>query len=120
MRHLGIHDCDGMLANDILAYRKSHPDKYRPASKDEAAEAANRGAIVAAGVQKVGGHGHIQTIISGPAREPEWTRKAGELFPLAVSGTMSTWVGARSRGIYTVRDAYDDTDWSNIQFWVFK
>ena len=97
MRRLGIHDFDGMLANDILAYMKSHPDKYRPASKDEAAEAANRGAIVAAGVQKVRGHGHIQTIISGPAREPEWMRKTGELLPLAVSGTMSTWVGSRSR-----------------------
>ncbi len=120
MNRLGIHDFDGMLANGIMRHLSAHPEKFRRVTKDEAAEAAAHGRVVAAGIDKVEEHGHIQTILGATMREPGLAARDGQVFPLAVSGSTIDYIGAKNRGVYTVRDAYDRRDWPFVQFFIIK
>ena len=62
----------------------------------------------------------LRFILSGPMVEPFLTRCTGEIFPRAISRAQSAWKGARNRGEYTVRDAYQPGDADRIQYFIIK
>ena len=65
------------------------------------------------------GHGHVVVVMPGP-----WHAAGGfsglpeqGSYPPSMSGSMSSWQGARSRGERTVRDPWGAADWPQVTFW---
>jgi hypothetical protein len=107
-----------MMADQLMKAIKAPRSGWRRVDLREASELANQGVVVLGGLEKTG-HGHVVVVMPGP-----WHAAGGfsglpeqGSYPPSMSGSMSSWPGARSRGERTVRDPWGAADWPNVTFW---
>jgi hypothetical protein len=107
-----------MVADQLMASVKRPGSGWRQVQLAEASDLANRGVVVLGGLEKKG-HGHVVVVMPGP-----WHAAGGfsglpeqGSYPPSMSGSMSSWQGARSRGERTVRDPWGAGDWPQVTFW---
>lgn len=107
-----------LTADQLIDSIKRPRSGWRQVQLTEASDLANKGVVVLGGLEKTG-HGHVLVVMPGP-----WHAAGGFAglpqqgsYPPSMSGSMSSWQGARSRGERTVRDPWSATDWSFVKFW---
>ena len=107
-----------MVADDLMKVVKAPGSGWRQVDLQAASDLANKGVVVIGGLEKQG-HGHVVVVMPGA-----WHAAGGfsglperGSYPPSMSGSMSSWLGARSRGERTVRDPWGAADWPNVTFW---
>ena len=111
-------------ANSLMASVRAKGSNWRNVSMQEASALANQGKVVIAGLAEAGSHGHVLVLVPGPMQADGGFSCHGQpiiahgAYPPAVSGSLSGWPGAMSRGEKTARDAWRADQWPKVTFWV--
>lgn len=110
---------------------------WKDVSVDEGWRLAQQGVVVIGGLKKSGGHGHVIVIYPGDKktsggyaytyRDKKTGRDKTEIlrshgvYPRALSTSIGSWPGAKSRGDKTVWDPWaSDEIFSDVGFWTRK
>jgi hypothetical protein len=104
-------------------------DNWLEVDLARAYELAQQGVVVVGGTYNEGGHGHVIVVFPGTKKSRggySYAAKDGSikevrqvgLFPLALSTSMGSWPGAKSRGTKTVWDPWGkDEAFAEVTFW---
>jgi hypothetical protein len=111
-------------ANEPMAHVARPGSGWRQVtSLQEASDLANAGKVVVGGLAVPRGNGHVLIVMPGPMQPAGGfggIHRTEILYPPSMSGSLSGWQGAMSRGQRTVRDAWSNDDWKGVTFWVHK
>ena len=120
-------------ANHLVDFFTASSD-WKEVTVDEGGTLALKGVVVAGGLKKDGGHGHVIVIYPGPKKPsggylyPYKDKKTGQTvqltmrshgnYPPALSTSIGSWPGAKSKGDKTVWDPWaDDDTFEDVKFW---
>lgn len=123
-------------ANHLVDFLNASTD-WEDVSVDDGSALALTGVAVIGGLKKPGDHGHVIAIYPGPKKASggykyEYTDKKTKKkvtdtmrshgnFPPALSTSIGTWPGAKSRGDKTVWDPWANDDlFKTVKFWTRK
>jgi hypothetical protein len=118
---------DYRQANELVDHLQQ---AWKEVPVDEAQALANRGIVVVGGATEAG-HGHVVVVYPGKSKSTGGYSfiKAGKAirigdhgnYPLAMSTSLGSWPGAKSRGDKTVWDAWgSDAKFARVRFWTPK
>ena len=113
-------------ANDFIDY---WDENWESVTLDQGFELANKGVVVAGGLQVLGGHGHVIAIYPG-TKIPDggyqyFYKRANKyltlpstgMYPRALSTSISrSWPGTLSKGDKTVKDPWPKEDFERVAF----
>ncbi len=106
-------------ANDWVDYFNNESQYWTTVNVVRAGELANKGKLVIAG-KKEAGNGHVIIVYPGSSKPRGGYSgvRQGASYPLALSASMGSWAGAKSKGDKTVWDPWaNDTKFKDVGFW---
>ncbi len=123
-------------ANHLIDFLIASSD-WKEVAVDEGWRLAKQGVVVIGGLKKPGGHGHVIVIYPGDKKASggyAYTykdKKTGQgktdilrsqgTYPRALSTSIGSWPGAKSKGDKTVWDPWASDDFfSEVKFWTKK
>ena len=133
LKQLADKDTQWLEANQLMHTLSTNSSAWKEVSVDEGWALAQKGIVVVGGLQAKG-HGHVIVIYPGEkidsggylytytdkktnTQKTDTLRSHGK-YPRALSGSLGSWPGAKSKGDKTVWDPWaDDDKFANVTFW---
>lgn len=117
-----------LMANNLLQLVEKSP-KWQEVQIHEVAQLANDGVLVMGGAAEAT-HGHVIAVYPGqpkPNGGYHYMNSEGKpmlmvshgSYPLAMSTSMGSWPGAKSRGDKTVADPWSREKFKRVRFWKY-
>jgi hypothetical protein len=124
LKQTGHPDEPYRTANDLMDMVAKPNSGWRQVTMAEASRLAEAGKVTIGGRKEPKGSGHVLGVWPGAWKQAggfmaggKWIEPTHEQYPLAMSGAMSAWPGARSRGERTVQDPWGGKGFRGGTFW---
>jgi hypothetical protein len=117
-----------MPANQLVAYLQANP-KWKEVQLVELSKLANEGVLVVGGLNEKT-HGHVIVVYPGHEKQDGGFNFNGPngkqvkapphgTYALAMSTSLGSWPGAKSKGDRTVRDPWGEKAFQGVKFWKY-
>lgn len=124
-----IPDQPYLTANTLVVHLETSPH-WEEVQMVDISRLANDGALIVGGLTGIS-HGHVIVAYPGQPKfdggyhfktkeGKQVLAKGHAVYPLAMSTSMGSWPGAKSRGDKTVVDPWPREQFHKVRFWKFK